>query len=207
MSTINFENEQAKQQAAESAAQRDEANARAYQTILRSYTLRDTFANFRIIEEWAKPNVITLLAFEELLKASPQSLDMSSREEIIEDILKNSHTSDANEQRQIRFRLTTFSLGQLRDKRKNIEFKGKVRTLDQAKKFVADARNIEIGWKNSGYPKLQSTIIPRGEVRAIPTGQYLRHLAATSLWDFKRMVRVYSSQQVDFWLAQADDKQ
>ncbi len=206
MSTINFENTQGEQQAVESKAQRDEVNARAWHSILAKFPLRDTQANFGVIADWSKPNAVTLEAFEELLRVSPKSLDMSSRDQIIDDIVQHSH-GDTNELRQLRFRLSTYSLAQLRQKRRDIDFKQEVHTYDAAKKFVASARNIEIGWRGTGYPKLASKIVPRGEVHAVPTGQYLRQLAKTSLWDFKRMVKIYSSSQIDYWLAQADDRQ
>lgn len=196
--SINYQEAVAAQTKAEQKAQQDELNARAWHAILDKYTLVDNQANFHIIREWSNGQ-ITVQAFETLLRDNPGMVNMSSREAIIDDIVSNSH-GDSNTLRNLKVRLSTFSLAQLRAKRRDIEFKSEVHTRDAAKNFVASQRDTEIGWRGTGYPKLQSTLVPPGQVQATPTGQYLRQLAKTDLYNFKRMVRVYGSAQCDWWM-------
>jgi hypothetical protein len=197
MTVVNYENALARQAEADEKKRRDEINAWGYQMVLNKYPLFDNQANYNIIVSWCNP--ITLEGFESLLKQHPKSLSMASREALIEEIIFLSH-GDVNTLRNLRARLSTYSLAQLRQKSRDIDFKAEVNTRDAAKKFVASQRDTEIGYKGTGYPKLQSTIVPPGQVQAIPTGQYLRTLAKTELWQFKRMVRLYSSAQIDYWL-------
>ena len=85
---------------------------------------------------------------------------------------------------------------------RDIDFKAKVHTKAAAKEYVANARGNDRGWRGSGYPKLLSTTVPPGQVQAIPTGAYLRDLAKNDLFLFKRMVKLYSSDQIDYWMNQ-----
>jgi hypothetical protein len=200
--SVNYQAAQAAEAAADQKVQRNEVNARGWQQVLAKYPLRDTQANYQLLLQWSNP--ITLEAFETLLRQKPAgfNLDMSSREGIIEDIVAHSH-GDANTLRQLKARLTTYSLAQLRQKRHDIEFKSQVHTKFDAEKFVASQRNTEVGWRNTGYPKLGSTYVPPGQVQAVPTGQYLRDLAKNDFWLFKRMVKLYSADQCTYWMQQA----
>jgi hypothetical protein len=199
MTNVNYEQAKADQAAAQEKAQRDEVNARAWHQILNKYPLRDTQANYNLVVTWSDP--ITIESFEALLRRKDNGLDMVSREKLIADIVNNSH-GDQNALRQLRFRLGTYSLAQLRQKRRDIDSKAQVHTKEAAKAYVANTREKEIGWRGSGYPKLLSTTVPAGQVHAVPTGQYLRDLAKSDIWLFKRMVKLYSSDQIDYWMNQ-----
>ena len=47
-----------------------------------------------------------------------------------------------------------------------------------------------------GYPTLGPTYVPAGQIQAVPTKDYLNHLAKNEFCMFKRFVRIYGSQQV-----------
>lgn len=195
--SINYEQALADQAAKNDKAQRDEQNARAWHAILNKYPLRDTQANYNIVLTWGNP--ITMESCEALLRRKDNGLDMVSREKLIADIVNNSH-GDQNALRQLRTRLGTFSLTQLRQKRRDIEFKSEVVGVDAAKKYIAQNRPQDLGWNGTGYPRLQSTVVPPGQFQPVPTGQYLRQIAKSDLYLFKRYVRLHGSQQVDWWL-------
>jgi hypothetical protein len=90
-------------------------------------------------------------------------------------------------------------LAQLRQKKRDIEFKKQVSTTTEARKYIADVRAAEPqSW--NGYPRLQNSIVPPGEVRAVPTGDYIRRIAKADVYELKRMVRLYGSEQVNYWL-------
>jgi hypothetical protein len=199
MTNVNYEQAKADQAAAQEKAQRDEVNARAWHQILNKYPLRDTQANYNLLLGWANP--LSLEAFEALLRADPKSLVMISREQIIEDILEHSH-GDQNTLRQLRTRLGTYSLTQLRQKRRDIDFKSEVHTKEQAKEFVSKNRVNDLGWNGTGFPKLQSTIVPPGQAQAVPTGQFLRQIAKSDFYLFKRYARMYSAEQLTYWMQQ-----
>ena len=196
---MNYEQTLADQAVKNDKAERDEVNARGWHAILNKYPLRDTQANYNIVLTWGNP--ITMESFEALLRRKSHGLDMVSREEIIEDIVDNSY-GDANSLRQLRFRLSTYSLSQLRQKRRDIDFKAKVHTKAAAKEYVANARGNDRGWRGSGYPKLLSTHRPTGAGPSGSDGQYLRRSAKSTLYFFKRMVKLYSSDQIDYWMNQ-----
>jgi hypothetical protein len=120
---------------------------------------------------------------------------------LIADIVNNSH-GDQNALRQLRTRLGTFSLTQLRQKRRDISFKSEVHTREQAKEFVAKNRPQDLGWNGTGFPKLQSTLVPPGQFQAVPTGQFLRQIAKSDFYLFKRYARLYSADQLTYWMQQ-----
>lgn len=198
MSEVNYAAAQAQQAEADTKAQRDEANAQAWHAILDRFYVRDTQANYSLAVSWSSGR-LTLESFEALLRHG--GLDMSSREGIIDDIIQNSF-GDANALRSLRLRLSTYSLSQLRQKRRTIAFKQAINTKADAEKFVVSQRETEVGWRGTGYPRLASTHVPRGQVTAIPTGQWLRGLAKEDLYEFKRIVRLYGSEQCNHWLNQ-----
>jgi hypothetical protein len=195
---MNYETALADQAAAEQKAQRDEQNARAWHAILAKYPLRDSQANYSMLLLWANP--LSLEAFEELLRSRPAglTLDAVSRESLIEEIVKNS-SSDLNSQRSLRLRLSTNSLGQLREKRREQEFRATVKTKDQAKAFLANAHQ-DNSWKGTGMPRLHSSIVPPGEVAAVKTGDFLRKIARSDAWLLKRYVKIYGADQINWWL-------
>lgn len=199
MTNVNYEEAKADQAAAQEKAQRDEVNARAWHQILNKYPLRDTRANYTAILGWCNP--ITMEAFESLLRQKNNGLDVSSREEIIDDIIDHSH-GDSNTLRNFRLRLTTWSLTQLRERRRQIQFKSEVTTKAEAKDYLRKHNAPDYGWEGTGFPKLQSSLVPQGEVSAVPTGQYLRRLAKEDIYTFKRFVKLYSADQCTFWMNQ-----
>jgi LysM repeat protein len=196
---MNYEQALADKATQQDKANRDEINARGWRAILNKYTLRDTAANFAMLVEWANP--LTLEAFEELLRSKPKglTLDATSREQLIDEIVKNSH-GDQNTLRNLKVKLlSTYSLTQLRDARRGQEFKSRVRTKEQAEAHVAKAHR-DTSWNGTGYPKLQATLVPPGQVVAVKTGDFLRKIAREDVWLLKRYVRIYGSSQIDWWL-------
>ena len=189
MSIINYENLKASEDAAALKSERDKENASVYGEILNRWTIRDTAANYNIIAGWCNP--ITLAGFEALLRKSPKSLDMVSREWLIKDIVDHSH-GDKGMLRDLSIRLSTYSLAQLRQKRRDIDFKSQVHTKDDAAKFLANQRAEEAakqkypgwpifpksGWSKDGGPLRQVAF-------DIP---YLKSLDA---FELRRLHRLY----------------
>jgi hypothetical protein len=199
MSGNNYQEVLTNQATAQDKAQRDEMNARGWQAILNKYPLVDNQANYRMLLDWANP--LTLESFEALLRTKPAGLSLAgtSREGLIEEIVSLSY-GDSNALRQLRFKLSTYSLAQLRQKKHDIEFKKQVSTTVEARKYIAEQRAQEPQSFN-GYPRLQNTIVPPGEVRAVNTGDYMRKIAKSDVYELKRMVRLFGSEQCNYWLA------
>jgi hypothetical protein len=178
---------------------RDRKSAEGWSAILNKYTLRDSEANYKAVRDWSDP--VTLESFEEFLRSKPAgfpTLDAVSREWLIDDIIANSH-GDQNTSRQLKIRLSTYSLGQLREKRRSISFKQDVHTLPAAKLYVKEAHR-DTSWNGTGYPTLLPQTVPPGQIRAIPTGEFLRSIAKTELWLFKRYCKIYGVEQCNYWL-------
>jgi hypothetical protein len=68
-------------------------------------------------------------------------------------------------------------------------------------KQVSEVREIARGVQEErpypGYATLASTIVPPGQILAISTRDYLSQIAKADLHQFKKMVQVYGSKQID----------
>ncbi len=200
---MNYEEALTAQAEKSDKAQLDEQNAKAWHKILDRWPLRDSQANYGMLLQWANP--LTLEPFEELLRTKPAGLELDaiSREQFIQDIVQQVG-GDAKTKRDLAFRLSTFSLGQLRQRAGELAFKKTVRTKEQAKAYVASQRDPEPhGYNGTGFPRLAATLVPPGEIKAVNTGDFLRKIARSDVWLLKRDVRIYGSQQCEHFLNNA----
>jgi hypothetical protein len=191
----NYQEHLAENAAAESRTALDKANAEGYAQILARYAIRDTQANYAVLRDWAAPNAITVDSFIALLRSDPKAIDMSSREGVIQDIVDVSTGSD-NDLRSLKFRLSTFSLAQLRQKMRDISFKKQVSTHAEAKKYLAEGRKPETT-QFPGWPALPQKMYERGKGWIEVDAAYLEHLIREDVFSFKRLVKLYGGQQVD----------
>jgi hypothetical protein len=215
--SINYESTLAQQQQRDQDVQREHRNREAFGALLaRHELLANTEANYQMLVDFSSGD-LTVGKGEFFLQNPPPGLALTFRDErdsLINAILKAVH--DPTEKR-----FTKFDEQQLR---KSLAYKSRVelmqkladvtrrqsmakKSVTELKQDLADARKAEgFGWNNTGYPRLAARTVPRGEFRAIPTGQFLRHIAKTDVYELKRLCRLYSMPQVNHWLAQPDDE-
>src|SRR5215468_10462131 len=106
MSVANYQSDLAKQQAAEDAARQEKQNQAVWFEVLAKFPVRDTEANFRLFVTYSNP--LTLAAADHLIKAKTFGVDMSSREEIIRDLIET--VKGPVEKRSLAVRMPTWSL-------------------------------------------------------------------------------------------------
>jgi hypothetical protein len=173
----------------------DKANAEGYGKVLARYAIRDTQANYAVLRDWSAPEAITVDSFIALLHSGSKAIDMSSRDEIIQDIVDAS-TGDQNVLRELKFRLSTFSLGQLRERRRQIDFKKQVSTHAEAKQYLAEVRKPETT-QFPGFPSLPQKMYERGKGWVAVDAEYLENLIREDAFQFRRLCKLYSAAQVD----------
>src|SRR5262249_8807530 len=119
------------------------------------------------------------------------------------DMLRNSvseKTLSDYDLRQWRVRASTWSLRQLRQYKRELDFKAEHKTAQQAKDYLRNVRKAEHDRPYPGFPTLPRRGIPkRGPIQTIEfDAEYLKSLDA---WELKRFVRVYGEQQINDRLA------
>lgn len=189
MSTTNFEQSQIALTATQAKAQQDRVNADAWGAILNRYPLRDSQANYSVILDWCGDQ-ITVEKFERLWAENPSVLDVSSREEIIQDIVDNSF-GNSNDLRSLAFRLSTFSLAQLREKRRTIAFKAEVKSKEQAREVLKNAQPNRDRFP--GYVPLPDRLYDSATRTWVTVDkEYLDGLIRNGdLFQFKRLVKLH----------------
>jgi hypothetical protein len=202
MSTINYENQLAAEEAKQEAARKENESRAAFDELCNLYTLRATEANFVLFKAWAYP--LTFAAGEHLIKNKVQGFtpDLTSREELIQELLE---AYPQGERRNWGIRMSTWSLRQLRQEKRDQQLRASLKTGQQAKEYLAGVRKAgQTGYFDKNgvqWPRLLKTIVPRGEIQARDTREYLLHLARTDAWTFKnRFVLIYGNEQVDAYL-------
>jgi hypothetical protein len=218
MAEVNYTNTLAEQTNADAKAQQEQRNRAAFSELLaRHELLANTEANYQMLVDFTSGD-LTVAKGEFFLQNPPPGLALTFRDEresLIAAIIRAMH--DPTERR-----FTKFDEQQLR---KALAYKSRIelmqkladvtrrqsmakKTATELRQDLKDIRKAEgFGWNNTGYPRLAARIVPRGEFRAIPTGQFLRHIARTDVYELRRMCRLYSSAQVDHRLNTQDDEQ
>jgi hypothetical protein len=114
---------------------------------------------------------------------------------------------NAYEARNFRLRLGTWSLRQLRAEINRCKFLEVVRTKEDAKAFLKGARGPAVP-KWPGYPALLPKVFDKATFKYIETGAFLyalafaaKHNDAQALFEYRKYVRLYGAQQVDWWVA------
>src|SRR5262249_26371869 len=96
-------------------------------------------------------------------------------------------------------RLAFKSRSELMDRHNELVMKQSLaqRSAAQLKADLAATRKEQEGPRPyPGYPTLLSTFVPRGEIQARNTREYLNQIAKSDLATFKRMVQMYGSAQI-----------
>ena len=203
MSVINYTNQLAAEQAKQDAASKENESRAVFEELLNLYTVRATEANYALFKAWAYP--LTFAAGEHLIKNKVPgfSPDLTSREEIIAELLE---AYPKDERRNWGIRMSTWSLRQLRQERRDQFLRSTLKTSKQAGEYIAGIRKANQGssyFDKNGiqWPRLLKTIVPKGEVQARDTREYLLWLAKNDIWTFKnRFVLIYGNEQVDSFL-------
>ena len=116
MSVINYTNQLAAEDARQEAARKENENRAVFDELCNTYTLRATEANYALFKAWANP--LTFAAGEHLIKNKVPGFapDFTTREELIADLLE---AYPKLERRNWGIRLSTWSLRQLRQERRD----------------------------------------------------------------------------------------
>ncbi|SRR6266851_5777614 len=201
--TVNYESKAATEQQQKNEAAQEARNREVFFEVCCRFPIRDHDANFALLVQWAGDGVLTLEKAEYLLKHRVAGFnpDVVTREKLIEELareLRDGYTD--YDHRQWRLRASTWSLRQLRNKKRELLLKRELTTAQKARNYLTEARAEGVDNKYPGYPRLLKTIVPPGQIFAVDTRQYLVELARTDIFAFKRMVRIYGEQQVNDYL-------
>jgi len=116
------------------------------------------------------------------------------------------------ERKDLKARIGTWSLLQIRTKIRELRFRAQVKTKEDAKAFLKEARGPEVP-KFSGYPQLLPKIFVKETFKYVPTQELLYSIAmaakmgdAHALFDLKRYTRLYGAEQVNFWVARGAEQ-
>jgi hypothetical protein len=103
---------------------------------------------------------------------------------------------DAYQSKNERQRMQFWTLEQLSQRLENAVSKKQLanRPLHELHEIARGTQEIR---PYPGYATLASSIVPRGQIVAIKTRDYLDQLGRTDLHAFKKMVEVYGSKQID----------
>jgi hypothetical protein len=192
------------QEAREAQAQFDADNQRGLENVYREFKeLIRCEANERLIADYCEPMSINLTAFQLAMDnpAFRNSLAWASvddqRKVLMDEIVKllsaaggggfDVHALQAEKKNRLQWQ----SLNELIARRDSILREREIRKLspDQRKQILVDAR------PNLHYPRLPRTIVPRGQVQAVPLDSaYIRRLDPESI---RRLNRIYSVEAVN----------
>ena len=202
MSVINYQNQLAEEQAKQEAARKENESRAAFDELCNLYPLRATEASYVLFKAWANP--LTFAAGEHLIKNKVPGFtpDFTTREELIADLLE---VYPKLERRNWGIRMSTWSLRQLRQEKRDQQLRATLKTADQAKEYILGVRkSTQTGYFDKNgiqWPRLLKTIVPKGEIQARDTREYLLWLAKNDVWTFKnRFVKIYGNEQVDAFL-------
>jgi hypothetical protein len=201
MSTINYQNQLAAEDAQRQAQEKENESRAAFDELCNLHPLRATEANYALFKAWAFP--LTIAAGEHLIKnkVAGFSPDMTSREALIAELVE---VYPQGERRNWSLRMSTWSLRQLRQEKRDQQLRATLKTGEQAKQYIAGVRKSgQTGYFDKNgvqFPRLLRTIVPRGEIQPQDTRQYLLWLAKNDVYTFKKFVTIYGNEQVDAFL-------
>ncbi len=207
MSIQDYATQSAESNARAAAAQQDHKNKQVWEEdILPRYDIKDFEANFRMCVDFSNGD-LTLGKFEFLISNTPPGFSLvfgDERQDLLDKIQEK--LADPYGRRMTTFDLktqmkkfSTFNRMELRAKLAEI-----TRRQELSKKTATELRADNAAYYRAqenqlypGFPTLASTIVPPGQIQAVSTREYLQHLAKHDLYGFKRMIRLYGSQQCD----------
>jgi hypothetical protein len=202
MSVVNYTNSLAAEAAKQDSARQENENRAVFDELCNQFPLRATEANYALFKAWANP--LTYAAGEHLIKNEIPGFtpDFTSREELIAELLE---AYPKLERRNWGVRMSTWSLRQLRQEKRDQHLRATLKTGADAAAYIQGVRKAaQTGYfdKNgTQWPRLLKTVVPRGEIQARDTREYLLWLAKNDVWTFKnRFVLVYGNEQVNAYL-------
>jgi hypothetical protein len=161
-----------------------------------------------------KPYAVpTIEIFEECLRHNPDAFNNPSHGfakmseaktrqqltgQIIDLLAGKGKGHDAFTLKQEEKRLQTFTIPALRVRLSDLQMKAKMASTDLGtlKRFVAESHRDDRPFP--GWPTLPSQMVPRGGIYSLNVNaEYLNQLARTDIYEFKRLVRLYGSEQID----------
>jgi hypothetical protein len=203
MSIQNYQSEMSASRATEDAQKLDAANHAAWMELLAMFPLADNTANYKLFVEYCNP--LTIAGGTHLIQMKPQGFDfaLTSREKLIEELGKlirentTTKTLSDHDFRSMVVRMSTWSLRQLRAKKKEIEFKHAHKTADSAREFLAGVRKVEPS-RFPGWPQLpQRMVLPYGKIEYTEiSAEYLKNLTRTDYYAFRRLCTIYGQAQI-----------
>lgn len=168
-----------------------------------------------VIERFAGVDVVpTFDLFETALAENPKEMKNfatqpveRTREQIIEEILtllasknggRDGKFNDFNLRSEEK-RMASWTPDALRNRLHEIRTRQRMAStpVPVLKSFVRDAHR-DPNNKFPGWPVLPARMVPPGKIQAVDVNaDYLNGLVRTDIWQFKRLVRLYGSEQVD----------
>jgi hypothetical protein len=225
MSEVSYQTQLDQKAAADAAKERAASNRQIFDELLcrewtvpadkpghtRKVLLADCEANLSLFQIFAGANApLTLQSCEYLMSHTREvgfNPAYTSREELITELanqLRGQVTkrtlSDFDFKNEV-MRFGTLSIRELRSKLRELQFKASHPTAQSARDYLKGVRAQEPVNKYPGWPRLLSTYVPKGQVIAVSTRDYLLHLSKTDIYEFKRMCRLYSVEQINDFLA------
>jgi len=221
MSITDYKNDKERLDAKMAAEELERNNRAIFQQILEKHELLASHeGNFRMLVEYAG-GTLTLGAVEFLLGNPPQNFTLQFTDErekwldaiceLLEDPRERRMT--AWDLKQERARMSFWTRSQLKARYDNLVEKRRLSKLSagELKAQLANQRQQEKAANEwNGYPRLLSTIVPKypvpergwDTIRSVPTGDYIKHIARFDAALLKNFCRLYSSEQINFWLNQ-----
>lgn len=203
-------------QAQQVATEQERANRAAWEQILERYGVASHEANYNVVKSYCQ-GVISLERFEFMVANLPKgtTLDWSDeKEKLLDEILdlledKYQRRMTTADLKSARMQMQYWTRQQLRARLTEVKDKQAL-----AKKSVAQIQNDlaahreqerkqQFGYTDSRgmmWPRLLTTFVPRGQVQAISTSQYLRELVRRrdpdATYEYRRMTRLYGDEQI-----------
>lgn len=195
------------QQAHQATTAQEQANRAAWEQILLKYAIASHDGNYSMVRDYCG-NAITVEKFEFLINNRPKGFQLDwtdEREQLLNDILdllfdpygRRMSTADLKNAKN---QMLYWSRQRLRARLAEVQTKQAMaqKSAGQLRSDRAAVRKAaEVERPYPGYPTLLSTIVPRGQIQAVSTKDYLQQIAKHDLFEFKRFVRLYGSQQID----------
>lgn len=210
MGTIDYATDVQRAAQRAAAQKQKDANDAAWSEILDAYPISSCTANRVIVESYLGGN-ITVAGFEYLMNNPPSGLTLAWHDEhdaLLDEIVKRLHDPygrrmNEHSLRVERVRMSYWSRAQLRAKLRELIARQDAakRPVEELKSDLREYRRKEAAVTSfNGYPLLLDETVPPGEVKAVPTGEFLRTISRTDLWLFKRYVAKYGAEQVNKFL-------
>ena len=215
--TINFQNGLAQHEAAQAATDQRRKNDIAWEQVLQTWPIAGHHANRSMVEDYCGGE-ITLAKVEFLLQNQPKGfqLDFSDdRQTLLDQIVElltdpfgrtvPAATMQAriNPYRVMNRAQLRAAIQQLTEAKAN---RAKSAPQIRAEMQAADEANRKANFgytdkRGMQWPRILKTMVPPGQIQAVPSGQYIRDLGKSrdvnALYQFKRLIKIYGVDQIN----------